>query len=130
MHRLFVTNRCPGRTFECYLSVASRYRAEQTLHISPVLISEGLTSVCEAVRAGLGVAVLPDWMIQVDLLPGRLERVLPQWNPKDVPVHVVYAGARSIADARARFRRLRRQLHEERIRIQGGALYIKRRKMD
>jgi DNA-binding transcriptional LysR family regulator len=73
------------------------------------------------VRAGLGVAVLPDWMIQVDLLSGRLERVLPQWNPKDVPVHVVYAGARSIADARARFRRLRRQLHEERIRIQGGA---------
>jgi hypothetical protein len=47
-------------------------------------------------------------MIQVDLLSGRLERVLPQWNPKDVPVHVVYAGARSIADARARFRRLRR----------------------
>jgi DNA-binding transcriptional LysR family regulator len=29
-----------------------------------------------------------------DLLSGRLERVLPQWNPKDIPVHVVYAGAR------------------------------------
>jgi DNA-binding transcriptional LysR family regulator len=76
-----------------YLSVASRYRAEQTLHISPVLISEGLTSVCETVRAGLGVAVLPDWTIHEDLLSGRLERGLPQWNPKDVPVHVVYAGA-------------------------------------
>jgi DNA-binding transcriptional LysR family regulator len=38
----------------------TRNRAEQTLHISPVLISEGLTSVWEAVRAGLGVAVLPD----------------------------------------------------------------------
>jgi len=32
----------------------TRKRAEQTLHISPVLISEGLTSVCEAVRAGPG----------------------------------------------------------------------------
>jgi DNA-binding transcriptional LysR family regulator len=45
-----------------------------------VLISEGLTSVWEAVRTGLGVAVLPDWMIREDLLSGRLERVLPQWN--------------------------------------------------
>ena len=34
-------------------------RAEQTLHISPVLISDGVTSIREAVRAGLGVAVPP-----------------------------------------------------------------------
>jgi DNA-binding transcriptional LysR family regulator len=53
-----------------------------------------MTSVFEAVRAGLGVAVLPDWMIREDLLSGRLERVLPQWTAKDLPVHVVYAGAR------------------------------------
>ena len=59
-----------------------------------MLLSEGLTSVCEAVRAGLGISVLPDWMIREDLLSGRLERVLPQWNPKDIPAHVVYAGAR------------------------------------
>jgi DNA-binding transcriptional LysR family regulator len=72
----------------------ARGRAEQTLHISPVLISEGLPSVCEAVRAGLGVAVLPDWMIREDLLSGRLERVLPQWRPKELPVHMIYAGAR------------------------------------
>jgi DNA-binding transcriptional LysR family regulator len=72
----------------------TRNRAEQTLHISPVLISEGMTSVLEAVRAGLGVAVLPDWMIREDLLSGRLERVLPQWTAKELPVHVVYAGAR------------------------------------
>ena len=62
----------------------ARNRAEQTLHISPMLLSEGLTSVCEAVRAGLGISVLPDWMIREDLLSGRLERVLPQWNPKDI----------------------------------------------
>ena len=72
----------------------TRNRAEQTLHISPVLISEGLTSVCEAVRAGLGVAVLPDWMIREDLLSGRLERVLPRWTAKDLQVHVVYPQAR------------------------------------
>jgi DNA-binding transcriptional LysR family regulator len=72
----------------------TRHRAEQTLHLSPVLISEGVRSTREAVRAGLGVAVIPDWLIREDLLSGRLVRVLPQWNAKDLPVHVVYLGAR------------------------------------
>jgi DNA-binding transcriptional LysR family regulator len=71
-----------------------RNGAEQALRISPVLISEGVTSIREAVRAGLGVAVLPDWLIQEDLLSGRLVRVLPQWKATDLPIHVVYAGQR------------------------------------
>ena len=69
-------------------------RAEETLRISPVLISEGVTSIREAARAGLRVAVLPDWLIEEDLLSGRLVRALPQWKAKDLPIHVVYAGQR------------------------------------
>jgi DNA-binding transcriptional LysR family regulator len=76
------------------IKLFGRNRAEQTIPISPVLISEGVTSVREAVRAGLGVAVLPDWLIRDDLHSGRLVRVLPQWNAKDLPIHVVYAGQR------------------------------------
>jgi DNA-binding transcriptional LysR family regulator len=69
-------------------------RAEQSLSISPVLIAEGVTSIREAVRAGLGVAVLPDWLVREDIVSGRLVRVLPQWRAKDLPVHVVYSGHR------------------------------------
>jgi DNA-binding transcriptional LysR family regulator len=69
-------------------------RAEQTLRISPVLISEGVTSIREAVRAGLGLSLLPDWLIREDLLSGQLVRVLPQWNARELPVHVVYTGHR------------------------------------
>jgi DNA-binding transcriptional LysR family regulator len=76
------------------IKLFARNGTEQTLHLSPVLISEGVASVREAVRARLGVAVLPDWLIREDLLSRRLVRVLPQWNAKDLPVHVVYAGAR------------------------------------
>jgi DNA-binding transcriptional LysR family regulator len=76
------------------LKLSARNRAEQTLHLSPVLISEGVTSIREAVRAGLGVSVLPEFLIREDLRCGRLVRVLPQWNTQDLPVHVVYAGAR------------------------------------
>jgi DNA-binding transcriptional LysR family regulator len=73
------------------IKLFARNRAEQTLRVSPVLISEGVTSVREAVRSGLGVAVLPDWMIRDDLRKGRLVRVLPQWSAKDLPIHVVHA---------------------------------------
>jgi DNA-binding transcriptional LysR family regulator len=76
------------------IKLFARHRAEQTLHLSPVLISEGVRSTREAVRAGLGVAVLPDWVIREDLLSGQLVRVLPRWNAKDMPIHVVYLGAR------------------------------------
>jgi DNA-binding transcriptional LysR family regulator len=59
-----------------------------------VLISEGVTSIHEAVRDGLGVAVLPDWLIEEDLRSGRLVRILPKWKTKDLPIHVVYLGQR------------------------------------
>lgn len=71
-------------------------RAEQTIEISPVLLSEGVTSTREAVRAGLGVAVLPDWLIRDDLHSGRLVRVLPKWRTQDLPIHVVYLGQRML----------------------------------
>jgi DNA-binding transcriptional LysR family regulator len=72
----------------------SRDGQEQTLRIAPVLVSEGVTSVREAVRTGLGVAVLPNWIIEDDLRSGDLVPILPRWKPKDLSVHVVYAGQR------------------------------------
>jgi DNA-binding transcriptional LysR family regulator len=67
---------------------------EETLRISPVLLSKGVTSVREAVRTGLGVAVLPNWLIEDDLRSGTLVPVLPRWKPKPLSIHVVYAGQR------------------------------------
>ena len=78
------------------VTLYARNGEEQTLPISPVLISEGLTSVREATRAGLGVAVLPDWLIDEDLRSKRLVRLLPKWKVKDVPLHVIYAGQRPL----------------------------------
>jgi DNA-binding transcriptional LysR family regulator len=76
------------------VTLFSRDGKKQMLRISPVLISEGITSVREAVRDGLGVALLPDWLIKDELESGELINVLPQWRAKDVPVHVVYVGQR------------------------------------
>ena len=78
------------------VTLYSAKRGEQTFRISPVLISEGVTSLREAVRAGLGIAVISEWVIREDLRSGRLVRVLPQWNAKEFPAHVVYPGHRAL----------------------------------
>ncbi len=76
------------------IELFTRNRAAQTIHVAPVLLSEGVTSMREAARCGLGVSLLPDWLILEDLQAGRLVRVLPPWQAKDLPVHVVYSADR------------------------------------
>ncbi len=39
-------------------------------------------AVAEAAMAGLGIAMLPDYLCQAGLADGRLLRVLPQWAPQ------------------------------------------------
>jgi DNA-binding transcriptional LysR family regulator len=39
---------------------------------------------------GTGIAVLPLWLIEVDLLSGRLIRILPKWWTRELPAHIVY----------------------------------------
>lgn len=71
-------------------------RDPETLDIAPVLVSEGALSLAEAARAGLGVAVLPDWLVEEDLAAGRLVRLLPRWRSPSFPVHIVYLGHRRL----------------------------------
>src|SRR6266404_1552681 len=71
-------------------------RVERTISISPLLTAEGVTSLREAVLSGLGIGVLADWLIREDIASGRLVRVLPQWNAKELAVHVVYPGHRML----------------------------------
>jgi DNA-binding transcriptional LysR family regulator len=69
---------------------------EQRLEIKPVMISEGVTSLREAIRMGLGIAVLPEWLMEDDLVSGRLVRVLPKWQARELPAHIVYAAQRRL----------------------------------
>jgi DNA-binding transcriptional LysR family regulator len=71
-------------------------QGERRLEITPVMISEGVTSLREAIRLGLGVAILPEWLVQDDLVSGRLLRVLPKWQAKELPAHVVYPAQRRL----------------------------------
>jgi DNA-binding transcriptional LysR family regulator len=61
------------------------------------MISEGVTSLREAILTGLGITVLPEWLIAGDLVSGRLARVLPKWQARELPVHVVYPAQRRLS---------------------------------
>ena len=69
---------------------------ERHFEIKPVMISEGVTSLREAARMALGVAVLPEWLIEDDLVSGRLVRILPKWRARELPAHVVYPAQRRL----------------------------------
>ena len=44
----------------------------------------------ELALAGLGIALLPDWLVGADLAGGRLRRVLPALSSPEVPVTALY----------------------------------------
>ncbi|TXM65885.1 LysR family transcriptional regulator [Methylobacterium sp. WL69] len=46
-------------------------------------------ALAPALRAGLGLAVQPDFMLWDDLAAGRLERVLPGWSPPPIALHLM-----------------------------------------
>jgi DNA-binding transcriptional LysR family regulator len=78
------------------MTILDAERGEQKISITPVMISEGVTSIREAARMGLGVAMLPDWLAQEDLVSGRLVRVLPEWQGVPLPANIVYPGQRML----------------------------------
>lgn len=78
-----------------YLPSPDRWRfrdatgAEVSIAPAGPLRANNADALTPALRAGLGLAVQPDFMIWDDLKSGRLERVLPGWTPPPVALHLV-----------------------------------------
>ncbi|AKU95269.1 Transcriptional regulator, LysR family [Labilithrix luteola] len=71
-------------------------KATETLPIAPVLVSEGVTSLRQALLEGLGVSVMPLWLIHDDLASGRLVRILPEWTAPSIPLSVIHLAQRAL----------------------------------
>lgn len=54
-----------------------------------------------AVRAGVGLGTLPDWMVPRELADGTLVQVLAGWGREPVPIHAVHASG-GLAAAKVR----------------------------
>lgn len=59
-------------------------------------------AVCDALRAGFGVSLVPRVYVQADLDSGALQAVLPDWAPVQTEVYAVYPSRRHmVAKVRA-----------------------------
>jgi DNA-binding transcriptional LysR family regulator len=74
-----VTLSCPGKRA---VTVAFR----------PRLSVDGIAAVRGLVRAGAGLATIPEVYARADLATGRLVQVLPRWRTDSVPVHAIWPG--------------------------------------
>ena len=53
--------------------------------------------LAEMAAAGCGVTMAPDFIIQSRLDEGRLVRLLPDWQPGELPIHAVYPTRRHLS---------------------------------
>jgi len=64
------------------------------VRLSPSHRASTAQVVLQWARAGLGAAVLPDFMVASDLASGRLRRILPGWRLPHAGIYVVYPAMR------------------------------------
>ncbi|MCJ2035250.1 LysR family transcriptional regulator [Methylobacterium sp. J-068] len=78
-----------------YLPTPNRWRflgpdgSEAQVVPSGPLRANNADALAPALRAGLGLAVQPDFTVWEDLRAGRLVRVLPDWSPPPIDLHLV-----------------------------------------
>ncbi|MEN5093226.1 LysR substrate-binding domain-containing protein [Pseudomonas protegens] len=65
-------------------------RGEVEVRVNPGHESNSATAIRALALAGLGLAVLPEWLVLDDLANGRLVRVLAQYSLAPQPVHVLF----------------------------------------
>lgn len=91
----------------------------RTVRISPAISTNSTASLRAFMREGLGISVLPDYMLDADIAAGKLVRVLPSWSLPQGGVHAVYPNVRyTSAKVRAFVDFLRNQLMSEKVNSQ------------
>jgi DNA-binding transcriptional LysR family regulator len=67
------------------------------VHVSGAFIANDSVALLRAVRAGHGIALLPEIEVLDDLHAGRLCRLLIDYPSQIVPVHIMYPSRRNLA---------------------------------
>lgn len=77
-----------------------RYHAgtrEQVVRFNPRLQLNDVEAMLNAAREGFGIARVLSYQVASDLLAGTLVRLLPDYEPEPLPVHLVLPSARHMA---------------------------------
>ncbi len=67
---------------------------QRSVRFSATLVIDATLGALEAVRAGVGASVLPDYAAQADLASGRLVRLLPDWSLESGGIYAVTPATR------------------------------------
>ena len=82
-------------------------RPKVTMQVNDLRIAANMDElsarVAEAARAGLGIARLPQLLVQQELDDGDLVELLPDWRRPPVPVQLVYQRRRLLTAAQTAF---------------------------
>jgi len=70
---------------------------QSPLRLRPVLRSDDTTLTLHAVRAGMGMSFLPEWLVDDDLARGTLVRVVPDFQAPAVTLFAVYTSRQHMA---------------------------------
>ncbi|MFC4822103.1 LysR family transcriptional regulator [Dokdonella ginsengisoli] len=76
--------------------VLQRRGADATVRVRTRLRSNHALALLDACRAGVGIALLPQFIVGADLEAGRLVRVLPSWTAAEQGIFAIYPGNRFI----------------------------------
>lgn len=73
-----------------------RRDARTTVRVRPRLRSNHALALLDACRAGAGIALLPQFVLDADLAARRLVRLLPAWAAAEQGIFAIYPGNRFI----------------------------------
>jgi DNA-binding transcriptional LysR family regulator len=76
--------------------VLQRRGADATVRVRARLRSNNALALLDACRAGVGIALLPQFIVGADLEAERLVRVLPSWTAAEQGIFAIYPGNRFI----------------------------------
>jgi DNA-binding transcriptional LysR family regulator len=69
-------------------------RTHRNLRMRVVFSTDSGEALLGAALAGMGIALLPNWMAAAALARGELTQVLPEWGGRPVPIQIVHTAAR------------------------------------
>ncbi len=90
----FVANTALREYLRWSFSRNDREPEHQTITVQAAIFLDATLAVREAVCAGAGLSVLPDYAIADELASGKLIEVLPQWRLPSGGIHAVFPAAR------------------------------------
>jgi DNA-binding transcriptional LysR family regulator len=75
----------------------------QNVEVTGALRINDADAIHDAVLSNLGIAQVPDWLVQRDLAKGRIQHILPEFYPIPQPISITYPQTRFLSSRARKF---------------------------